>query len=91
MVVCRSGYSTVMDLIKLQKKAMMIPTPGQTEQEYLGKRLMELDWFMIQDQQNLDLQQGIEKCRHSGNMVPELKFDMFCKALEAFSIQYFGA
>ncbi|NBO58009.1 MAG: hypothetical protein EBU73_03615, partial [Chitinophagia bacterium] len=27
MVVCRSGYSTVMDLIKLQKKALMIPTP----------------------------------------------------------------
>ena len=91
MVVCRTGYSTVMDLIKLQKKAIMIPTPGQTEQECLGKRLKELDWFIIQDQQNLDLQQGIEKCRHSGNMIPALKFDMFCKSIESFSIQYFGA
>jgi uncharacterized protein (TIGR00661 family) len=91
MVVCRTGYSTVMDLIKLQKKALMIPTPGQTEQEYLGKRLKQLDWFMIQDQQHLDLQDGIKKCQLSTNMIPALKFDMFSKAIEAFSIQYFGA
>jgi len=91
MVVCRSGYSTVMDLIKLQKKALMIPTPGQTEQEYLGKRFKELNWFIIQEQQDLDLQHGIEKCLLSTNMIPALKFDMFCKAIERFSIQYFGA
>jgi predicted glycosyltransferase len=91
MVVCRSGYSTVMDLIKLQKKALMIPTPGQTEQEYLGKRFKELNWFTIQDQQDLDLQDGIEKCLLSTNIIPALKFDMFCKAIERFSIQYFGA
>ena len=91
LVICRTGYSTVMDLIKLQKKALMIPTPGQTEQEYLGKRLKELGWFIIQDQQNLDLQQGIEKCRVSSNMIPALKFDMFCKSIDSFSIQYFGA
>lgn len=39
MVLCRSGYTTVMDLAKLQKKAFFIPTPGQFEQEYLAKRL----------------------------------------------------
>ena len=91
MVVCRTGYSTVMDLIKLQKKALMIPTPGQTEQEYLGKRLKKLDWFIIQDQQKLDLQQGIKECQLSTNIIPALKFDMFCKSIDAFSIQYFGA
>ncbi len=36
MVVCRSGYTTVMDLAKLEKKALFIPTPGQFEQEYLA-------------------------------------------------------
>lgn len=36
MVVCRSGYSTLMDLALLCKKAVLIPTPGQTEQEYLA-------------------------------------------------------
>lgn len=39
MIVCRSGYSTIMDLAKLGKKAFFIPTPGQYEQEYLAKKL----------------------------------------------------
>ena len=34
-IFCRSGYSTVMDLMSLGKTATLIPTPGQTEQEYL--------------------------------------------------------
>ncbi|MFN5134651.1 MAG: glycosyltransferase [Chitinophagaceae bacterium] len=36
IVICRSGYTTIMDLLKLKKKALLIPTPGQTEQEYLA-------------------------------------------------------
>ena len=38
IVLCRSGYTTIMDLVKLQKKAFFIPTPGQYEQEYLAKK-----------------------------------------------------
>jgi Glycosyltransferase family 28 C-terminal domain len=38
MVLCRSGYTTIMDLVKLEKKAFFIPTPGQFEQEYLAKK-----------------------------------------------------
>ena len=37
-IVCRSGYTTVMDLAQLGKKAFFIPTPGQYEQEYLAKK-----------------------------------------------------
>ena len=37
-VLCRSGYTTVMDLAKLGKKAFFIPTPGQYEQEYLAEK-----------------------------------------------------
>ena len=39
MVLCRSGYTTIMDLSKLGKKAFFIPTPGQYEQEYLAEKL----------------------------------------------------
>lgn len=39
LVLSRSGYTTIMDLAKLEKKAFFIPTPGQFEQEYLAKRL----------------------------------------------------
>jgi uncharacterized protein (TIGR00661 family) len=42
LVISRSGYTTVMDLAKLNKKAFFIPTPGQFEQEYLAKRLTKL-------------------------------------------------
>lgn len=37
-VLCRSGYTTIMDLAKLEKKALLIPTPGQFEQEFLAKK-----------------------------------------------------
>ena len=39
MIVCRSGYSTVMDLARLGLCAVLIPTPGQPEQEYLADYL----------------------------------------------------
>lgn len=38
-IICRSGYSTIMDLISLKRGAILVPTPGQTEQEYLSKHL----------------------------------------------------
>jgi predicted glycosyltransferase len=38
-LICRSGYSTIMDLITLKRSAMLVPTPGQTEQEYLANYL----------------------------------------------------
>lgn len=36
LIVCRSGYSSIMDLYRTGKPAVLIPTPGQTEQEYLA-------------------------------------------------------
>jgi UDP-N-acetylglucosamine transferase subunit ALG13 len=53
MIVARSGYSTIMDLIKLNRRAILIPTPGQTEQEYLASYLAEKNWFMTCDQQSI--------------------------------------
>ncbi|MDC9721170.1 MAG: glycosyltransferase [Urechidicola sp.] len=42
LVLARSGYSTIMDLATLHKKAFFIPTTGQYEQEYLAKYLSDL-------------------------------------------------
>lgn len=41
-VLSRPGYTTIMDLAKLKKKAFFIPTPGQYEQDYLAKRLNKM-------------------------------------------------
>jgi UDP:flavonoid glycosyltransferase YjiC (YdhE family) len=43
-IVSRSGYTTVMELLAMGKKALLIPTPGQTEQEYLAKHLQQQQW-----------------------------------------------
>ncbi len=55
LVICRSGYTTVMELVTLQKKALLIPTPGQTEQAYLAQYLHELGWFLSVQQHQLNL------------------------------------
>jgi UDP-N-acetylglucosamine:LPS N-acetylglucosamine transferase len=60
-IVCRSGYSSIMDLIKLNKHAVLIPTPGQTEQEYLAKYLGEKKWFQSSNQNNLNLDMEFDK------------------------------
>ena len=56
MIVSRCGYSTIMDLVILQKKAVLVPTPGQSEQEYLGTYLQKQKLFYTVDQNNFSLQ-----------------------------------
>jgi len=53
-VISRSGYTTIMDLIALNCSALLIPTPGQTEQEYLAEYLSGMGWFVTIAQKNLD-------------------------------------
>ena len=45
MVMCRSGYSTLLDINAMQKKAILVPTPGQPEQEYLAKYWKDKEGF----------------------------------------------
>jgi len=45
MVICRSGYTTIMELASLKSSALIIPTPGQTEQEYLAEYLSGKGYF----------------------------------------------
>lgn len=69
MVLCRSGYTTVMDLCKLEKKAFFIPTPGQFEQEYLAKKYKKeglvpysrQDRFKLDDLLAVTLYSGLPK------------------------------
>jgi uncharacterized protein (TIGR00661 family) len=60
-IVCRSGYTTVMEVLSLQKKSILIPTPGQTEQEYLAEILMKQHWCLAISQQSLSLKKIIQQ------------------------------
>ena len=61
VVVSRSGYSTVMELIALKKKAVLIPTPGQSEQEYLARHFASKQLFYTTSQQQINLQDDLQK------------------------------
>ena len=57
LLVCRSGYSTLLDLSVIQSRAILIPTPGQPEQEYLSLELMnkKLYYSVQQDALNFEV------------------------------------
>ncbi|MCO6461225.1 MAG: hypothetical protein J5I59_07470 [Saprospiraceae bacterium] len=47
VIIARSGYTTIMDLLAIGRKGILIPTPGQPEQEYLGERLKQSNQFIV--------------------------------------------
>ena len=60
-VISRCGYSTVMDLVLLQKKSILIPTPGQTEQEYLADYLSQKQIVCSIPQKGFSLTSALQK------------------------------
>ena len=62
-ILSRSGYSTIMDIAALQKKSILIPTPGQTEQEYLADYLMKKQFSFCVNQNDLSLLENIQQSK----------------------------
>ncbi|HET6999715.1 MAG TPA: glycosyltransferase [Puia sp.] len=71
-IVARGGYSTVMDLLAVKRNAILVPTPGQTEQEYLGNYLHEKKWMYTVEQKNFDLQPVMNAFENAELVLPEL-------------------
>ena len=61
IIICRSGYTSIMDLMALKKEAILIPTPGQTEQEYLARHLRKMGLFYSVSQDKFDLKEDLKK------------------------------
>lgn len=61
LVVSRSGYTTLMDLATLGRSALIVPTPGQAEQEYLGRIHGHTGRFMMQTQDELKIPGALDK------------------------------
>ncbi|MFL5809826.1 MAG: glycosyltransferase [Flavisolibacter sp.] len=59
-VISRCGYSTVMDLALTRKKSILIPTPGQTEQEYLARHLQQINFALCIDQKKFKLKNALD-------------------------------
>jgi len=58
-IVCRPGYTSLMDLVWFGKKAVFIPTPGQTEQEFLAESLKQKGLYFYQNQKEFDLRKTL--------------------------------
>jgi predicted glycosyltransferase len=70
-IICRPGYSTIMDLVTLGRNAILVPTPGQTEQEYLAVYLSTKGQFIRMEQEGFSLSAAIK----AGKELPEfIKF-----------------
>ncbi|MBL7826822.1 MAG: glycosyl transferase family 28 [Saprospiraceae bacterium] len=64
-IVCRSGYSSLMDLVGTGKRGILIPTPGQTEQEYLAENLRRENLFIVQKQPKINLGEALHQVKHT--------------------------
>jgi len=84
LVICRSGYTTIMDLIKIGKKAILVPTPGQTEQEYLADHLMKKKYFYFVTQQGFDLSDSLRLATDFNFVVPNFDMDQYKKVVNQF-------
>lgn len=61
VIISRAGYTTIMDLISLKKKAILTATPGQTEQEYLSEYLNNRTYFVFCKQNEFNLNEAMIK------------------------------
>ena len=85
IIIARSGYTTLMDLAKLNKKAFFIPTPGQSEQQYLAKRLQKYfiapycqqkDFNLVQ-LEKVNFYKGLDSLGFSSDFVLGEAFSLF--------------
>jgi hypothetical protein len=70
-VIGRSGYSTVMDLAALEKKSILVPTPGQTEQEYLADYLSQKKFAYTVLQKDFSLAKDLAEAKKTGYSFPD--------------------
>ena len=73
IILCRSGYSTIMDLAVFGKKAILVPTPGQTEQEHLASYYKEKKYFYTVSQKLFNLDEALVQSEYYTGI--QLKID----------------
>ncbi|MES2893120.1 MAG: glycosyltransferase [Bacteroidota bacterium] len=83
-VISRSGYTTVMDLIKLRQKAILVPTPAQPEQEYLADYLHQQKYFFVAAQHNFRLSSALEEAASFPYNLPAFEMDLYKKKIDQF-------
>ena len=76
-IICRGGYTTLMELIPFRKKLILIPTPGQTEQIYIATLWQKNGWAICYDQNTFNLKNALKQAND---------FNFIEAPFEAFSL-----
>lgn len=84
LLLSRSGYSTIMDLAVLGKKAIFVPTPGQPEQEYLAEKLKRKKIFYSEKQNEFDLKKALEESRDYSGLKINADAEVLRKRISSF-------
>lgn len=84
VVLSRSGYSTVMDLSVIGGKAIFVPTPGQTEQQYLADLFNAEGLHLKADQNKLNLPELLNQVEGLKGFKP-MPCSMFKEAVKEFA------
>ena len=81
VVVCRSGYTSVMELASISKRAVLIPTPGQPEQEYLAEYLSSYPLFSCIKQDELTFSQLLLAAESTKNQLLSFSSGLLTRAI----------
>lgn len=72
-IVSRSGYTTVMELLWLGKKSILVPTPGQTEQEFLAEKMHGSGWCFAITQNDFRAAEHFEAAKQFSYVIPPIR------------------
>lgn len=87
LVITRPGYTTIMELSLLGKRALFIPTPGQTEQVYLAEYHKKRRNFYCVGQDKLNLTRDVEEAKKYPGLLHKIRTD---EAVDRFMKIVFG-
>jgi uncharacterized protein (TIGR00661 family) len=82
-IISRCGYTTVMEILSLQKKSVFIPTPGQTEQEYLAQHLLQQKWSYTFNQKD-DFVKQLANAKSFSYQLPQFNMNEYKHVIESF-------
>ena len=86
-VISRTGYTTVMDMVAMKKKSILIPTPGQSEQEYLAMYLTEKKLALCIPQKEFNLEGALERAaKFEYADVEKFDFSQYQRMIDQFLV-----
>jgi hypothetical protein len=86
-IIARSGYSTIMDLVTLKRNAVLVATPGQTEQEYLAHYMHENKWMLSVSQKNFNLKNALSLYQKANLKLPVLSESNLYQPVNDFLVE----